>query len=214
MVLGVLFFVSIGGFIFYALRSFKEVVMNVTPEGVAITQDHQPTDFAEQGRLRFLDPADPQGQAILLYKQSQSQFTNSIPVVFTTKTLCATRTGTLPCMAMSATRDVAFGDRPVTIDGRVENGRVLIYKLDAYDPGEVVVQPVAGTVYVDWEDAAAALKACRVRVVSDNRPQRIVRLTMRDTSETWEAWQPLESSLNQTLVEAESRCGLISRLNV
>ncbi len=211
MVLGVLFFVSIGGLMFYALRSFKTTT-TALHEYAAITQDHQPTNFAEVGRLRFAGiAAGLQSEALFEYRPTGAP-TSSVQVAFSMKTLCAAGKNALPCMAMSSTYDRAFGDRLVAIEGVRENDRVVMHKLSAFQPGEPISVPRTGTTYVEWPDIVSALNACQVKVVVEKQEERTVQLTFRNNAETWEAFQPVVGSLYQVLEETDKECGIVSRL--
>jgi hypothetical protein len=211
MVLGVLCFVSLAGLMFYATNSFK-TTMNALHEYRDITEDHRPTNFAEVGRLQFAGIAAGQQSEALFEYRPNGAVTTTVSVAFDMKTLCTVGKNALPCMAMSTTYDQAFGNKLVAIEGIRENDRVVIHKLRAFQPGEQILIPRAGTTYVEWPDIVSALNACQVKVVVENQEERTVQLTFRNNAETWEAFQPVVGSLYQILDETDKKCGIVSRL--
>jgi hypothetical protein len=113
------------------------------------------------------------------------------------------------------TYDMAFGGKRAAVEGVVEDGKVLMHKLHVYGPDEQIVKPAIGTTYVHWDDAVAALNTCRkVKTVFDNQSEKTVRFTFWNSTETWEALQPLRESLRTALEDAKKiNCSVFPQVN-
>lgn len=168
---------------------------------------YRPTNFAEVGTLRFPTPPNPTIREAVLEYAGPDNTTTTVPIVFDGSdlmTICVRDNWGLPCAAMSTTYDVAFSGKRAAVEGVVEDGRVLMQKLHVYGPDEQVVKPAIGTTYVNWDEAVAALSTCgKVKNIFDNQSEKTVRFTFWDSTETWEALQPLQGSLTKALEEAK-----------
>ncbi len=179
---------------------------------------YRPTDFAEVGTLRFPTPPNPTIREAVLEYAGPDNATTTVPIVFDGSglmTICVRDNWGLPCAAMSMTYDMAFGGKRAAVEGVMENGKVLMQKLHVYGPDEQIVKPAIGTTYVNWDDAVAALNTCRkVKTVFDNQSEKTVRFTFWNSTETWEALQPLRESLRTALEDAKKiNCSVFPQVN-
>lgn len=82
--------------------------------------------FNGTGTLLFEGNEIPQPKGYFL------QGGNKTELVFQTNTICAFDTGSLPCVAMSVTWDMAFSNKSAFVEGKKQDGKIFLDRIRVY----------------------------------------------------------------------------------
>ncbi len=197
-------------FIFGMVTSALYFAQLVAIADVSPTEEIAPTNFAESGRLRLATSTERAYSFEFIYAPA-GKATTTQPLIFDVQSLCSASNGTLPCMAMSATYDLAFGSRQLVIEGVQDEKGVTIRRLRAYEPGEPITIPRIGLFYVDWPQVVSAFESCDVKSVMTHL-DNTVELFFWGNDRVWISLQPLQGDLERTLDRVGDSCSPISRL--
>jgi len=153
--------IFVGGF--FVLNSYIYNEKQADPEPVVI--EGKPTDFVEVGTMTSGNPGDANGAPILVYeKPGQPALTRDL--VFDILSSCMRENNALPCVAMSQTFDVAFGEKRVVVEGIETDSGVLVRKIRTLREDEQ--NPVIagyGSVFISWPQARIIIENCQATQV-------------------------------------------------
>lgn len=154
----------------------------------------RPTNFGALGTLVF----DGQTPYLLLRGQRTELVLDALSV-------CAAPTGGIPCMAMSVTLNVPFDNKPATVEGELQAGKVLVRKLQVVEDIASAGAPATGVVYIPWMEARQLLLSCSATLAVQSHNGNL-DLTLTDRSKV-RAVQPVLDEVFRVLEEgAREKC--------
>ncbi len=190
---GALIAIIIG--ILAALGVFKGASAPVTGPVVNATT----TDFARIGNLSFDAPGNRQDTPYLVYEEPGKPALKA-ELVLDEYSICATQTGSLTCMAMSAQYSVAFGGARALVEGRMlPDGRILVIKMYVYGEGQAQLTIDPGRSFIPWRTAYELIQRCEVTGIMQNHMLDVV-LTLKDGREVV-AVEPVIDELSHVPME-------------
>jgi len=132
-------------------------------EKIGIIINERPTDFAEKGTLVINIPTVDQPEMPRLIYEKPGQPALYKKLIFDETSIC----GSIPCMAMSASLDVAFAGKRIGVEGII-NGTdaVLVKKLTKFNEGELEYDLQIGSVFIPWMKAVEIIRQCQVGMLT------------------------------------------------
>ena len=122
------------------------------------------TDFFEVGTATTDNPETGLGTPLLVYeKPGMPALTRDL--VFDVLSFCASPSGAVPCVAMSATFDVSFGGKRVSVEGIETSEGVLVRKIRALREGEEMLGSETGNSFISWGHARSLIENCEAKMV-------------------------------------------------
>jgi hypothetical protein len=91
-------------------------------------EESQEINFVQEGVLTF-EPTGAQDKPYFNYKSSPEAPTTTMEILIDETTICASPTGSLPCMALSSLYSNFFGERRVRLEAVEKEARVTAKSL-------------------------------------------------------------------------------------
>lgn len=119
-----------------------------------------PTNFAHIGTITFDSPGNRQDTLYLVYEAPGAPALK-VELVMDQFSVCATRGGAIPCMAMSASFGSVFGGKRAILEGvREKDDVVNVRKLTILEEGQREFTPQTGDVFVLWATMVEMIERC------------------------------------------------------
>lgn len=177
-------------------------------EPAVVSTADEKTNFVQEGILEF-PRANEQGQdtPYLSYVSSTGAPTTTIELPISEKTVCATRTGALPCMAMSVQYSVAFGGKRAVVEGIEKEARLDVRVIRVIDEEAPVLVPGPGVTYIPWAQAVALIESCEPTMIVQAHNLN-VNLTLPD-ERVVTAIEPVIDEVFRVVDRTRDVCGTI-----
>lgn len=163
-----------------------------------------PTTFSRVGTINFVENDSVFGIPYFSYTEENSESATTT-LVFDEMSYCAAPNGSTPCMAMSVTLDIPFGNKEVVIEGIEQGEEVLVRKLRIPLAEETPIAPQPGSVFISWPQTINFINSCGVKMVMQTH-ELDVYLTMKDDT-VLRAVEPVIDEIFSVVQTAQSTCG-------
>lgn len=165
------------------------------------------TNFVKMGTITVGNPGQQPGTAVFVYEEPGA------PALTTSFTydefsFCVVEGHSLPCLAMSATPDAAFGGKRVLLEGEKKEGTVLVRKLHVIEENQPPLMSNSGSVFIGWADAQSMIRTCNATTVMQTHSLDVL-LTLRDGQKV-RTVEPVIDAVFAVVTEAQKTCGVIS----
>ncbi len=166
----------------------------------------EPTNFSKLGFLSFPTAKDRGQDTIYFsYVSSLGAPTTTMELSLDSQSVCAGRTGALPCMAMSIQFSLAFSGKKAIVEGIDKGARLTVRNLRVLDELSTDFVPEIGRVYIPWMQARNMMAQCQISKVMQAHTLDIKMITK--DNQTLYALEPVLDEVFKTLQEYEPTCG-------
>lgn len=164
------------------------------------------TTFANVGLVTFQsnDPG-PQFTPFFTYTVAHGTSTATSTLVFDELSFCSASNGSVPCMAMSVTFDVPFGNKQAIVEGIQQGSEILVRKLNVVPPGQIPIVPQVGSTFISWPQAINFIESCGVKMVMQSHALDVY-LTFHDNTQL-RTVEPTIDAIFPVVEKAKSSCG-------
>jgi hypothetical protein len=147
------------GTAWYALTTTNDV-----PEAEFVLTPIEVT-FSKAGVVVQDNPGYEPGVPFLIYEEPGAPALTK-KLLFIGESFCASRTGGLPCLAMSHAPfiDVYLNNR-VIVEGVLDGDAVSVLAIRLVPEGETGIAPQPGSLFISWSQAVTLLERCDVESV-------------------------------------------------
>ncbi len=176
------------------------------PDGPCGTEN-EPTNFARTGVVVFNNPGLKPNVPYLI-SEAPGQPALMTELVFDPLSACTATNGSAPCIAMSASPDIAFGGKRALVEGIERSGTVLVRTLRIAGDEELLLAPRPGSVFISWPQAVVLIQQCNVSGVMQTHGLDVY-LTLKD-GRRLRAVEPVIDTVFDIVDRSQVMCGSIT----
>ena len=165
----------------------------------------QPTNFVQIGTVIFPKKNNGQDVPYLSYRSSPAAPETVVELTLDGESVCATPSGSLPCMAMSVQYRLPFEGKRATVEAIEREARITVRKLRILAPEDEGRVPAAGLIYVPWMQAVQLMENCEPTLIVQTHDSN-VSLTLKNGS-TVVAVEPVIDEVFKVVQRISAVCG-------
>lgn len=165
----------------------------------------EPTNFVEDGFLSFDSTGNKQDTPYFSYKTDLLAPTTTVELTMDESSVCVTRGGALPCLAMSVLWHVPFGGKRAVVEAYETLGEVRVRVLRMFEEDGMILYPGKGVVYIPWPKAVELIDECRVKLIMQAHNLN-VGLELKDGDRVT-AIEPTIDEVFKVYNQSKERCG-------
>lgn len=180
----------------------KQTTLPTSPEGLMeYTIDERPTDFVKFGTITANNPGLVQDTLYLIYEEPGKPALKK-EIVMDALSVC----GSIPCMLMSLSFDVAFGGKRVAIEA-IKDGddKVILRKMTIVEEGQEPRLNQPGSIFVPWMYVRSLIKECKVSSVMQTHALDVY-VTIKEGGRKVRAVEPVIDEVIRVFDEVREIC--------
>ena len=166
--------------------------------------DGETITFAKAGAITVNNPGLKPGVPYLVYEEPGKPAVTQ-QLVINEMSVCVSGTGSLPCVAMSVSPDVAFHGKQAVVEGIIDGDVVAVRVLRIFGENDLRFVPEPGRLFISWADAQTLIRKCNVRQVSQAHSLAIY-LERKDGKEFYTI-EPMIDDIFEVVQENSVACG-------
>lgn len=180
--------------------------VGVPHDTIASFTKSNPTNFAKAGTVTVGNPGQTPGIATFVYEEPGAP-ARTTTFMYDEFSFCVAGGWALPCMAMSASPDAAFGGKRILIEGEKRDGTVLVRKLTVVEGEQLPLASSRGDVFIGWADAQTLIRTCNAKSVAQSHALDVY-ITLLDGTRV-RTVEPSIDELFKVTTAAQQTCGSI-----
>ncbi len=173
--------------------------------GLEYVIDERPTDFVKAGTITVNNPGLSQGELYFIYEEPGKPALKK-EIVMDALSVC----GSLPCVAMSISFDIAFHGKRVVVEGVKEGeNSIIARKITVVPDGGEVRLPGLGSIFVPWMYVRSLITECEVSSIMQTHSLDVY-VTIKENNRRVRTVEPGIDEVFRALDEVTGSCPSIS----